>query len=671
MKKVSLVVHQNYVENVIKIIHQQGLMEIINISKAEPETLEGIQKAPMDPEAETCALYELRLTRLIGILQRVKQKPKGLKAMISSILSPELPEIETIDESNLDELYSYAEGFLDKTEKTILEKEEKLQRLQEEKEKLKADLEKLTYFTGMDFHLEDLGESKYLIVKIGITKDLEFIKEHLKKIDTATFFSKQFGTKKKTQWAVIIVAHNAYNDQIEKLSKAALTEFYFDIKTGKPQDAVKHLKQQIQSINKNKKEIVSELRSYAEKQLSDLLSLREQIQIEKVRKELSNNFAKTNSSYIIKGWILEKEEKAFNEFIKNAADHYVICEYENPVLEKDNPPTFIETPRWAEGFKGLVTMFGTPKYNEINPTIIMGIFFVLFFGVMLGDAGYGLIILFLSLFGYFKLGKHSDMFRNWSFMGLWMGLVTTAFGFLTNSFFGNLFQTFIYNDPEAYIYNFHLFGMHIKPIVDPIKDPISILVLALLLGLVHLNIGIVLGLVQSFKDKKYKEMLTGKLCWIPLQIGGGILILQSILGFSFSDPLVYLSYGLVIIGIAQLFIDSGPIGFFDITGYVGDWLSYARLLALGLATVGMALAFNEVAKLIGNMIPVIGLIVTIIIVIFAHLINLGLQALGAGIHSLRLQYVEFFNRFYEGGGTEFSPFKMKRKYTKIKDEKLE
>lgn len=665
MKKASLVVHQNHVEEVIKILHQQGLMQIIDISKEEPETLEGIEKAQMDPEAETCALYELRLTRLIDILKKVKPRKKGIKA----ILSPELPEIKTVDECNLEELYSYAEGFLDNTEKKILEKEEKLQTLNEEKEKLNSDLEKLDYFTGINFNLDNLGESEYLIVKIGLTKDLDFIKEKLGKIETSTFFSKQFGTKKKIQWAVLIVAHKAHQSEIEKISKVALTEFSFDASEGQPKDVVKHLKKQIKEIDKKRKKIISELQVYTKKQLSDLLALREEIQLEKIRKEISSNFAKTNSSYVIKGWILEKDEKTFNDFIKSAAGQYVICDFENPSSEKDSPPTFMKTPRWSEGFKGLVSMFGTPKYNEINPTIIMGLFFVLFFGVMLGDAGYGSVILILSLFGYFKLGKHSDMFRDWSFMGIWMGLVTTIFGLLTNSFFGNLFQTFIYNDPEAYIYNFELFGMQIRPIVDPIKDPISILVLALILGLVHLNIGIILGIVQAFKDKEYKEMITGKACWIPLQIGGGILILKSILGFSFAEPLIIMSYALVIIGIAQLFIDSGPIGFFDITGYVGDWLSYARLLALGLATVGMALAFNEVAKLIGNMIPVIGFAITIIIVIFAHLINLGLQALGAGIHSLRLQYVEFFNRFYEGGGTEFSPFKIKRKYTKLKDEK--
>ena len=351
----------------------------------------------------------------------------------------------------------------------------------------------------------------------------------------------------------------------------------------------------------------------------------------------------------------------------------MICEFATPSANPDNPPTHIETPKWAEGFKGLLEMFSTPKYNELNPTIIMGFFFILFFGVMLGDAGYGLIILTLSLFGYFKFGKYSDMIRSWSFMGFWMGLVTTVVGFLTNSFFGDFIPRFVYGDPTAFLYSANIGGIQLP--VNSIKDPITILVVALIFGLIHLNVGILLGIIQAFKAKKYKELLTARLCWIPLQIGGGMLIAYSMLDFQLSQTLIYIAVVLVVIGLIQLFISAGPIGFFSITGYVGDWLSYARLLALGLATAGMALAFNVVAELLGemvnNLIPILGTILLILILIVAHIVNLGLQALGAGIHSLRLQYVEFFNRFYEGGGHKFAPFRINRKYTKIEDEKID
>jgi len=663
MKKVTLVIHRNYVEDVIKTLHEKGLMEIIDISHEEPKVLDDAEKAGMHPESETCANYELRLTRLIDILKKITPGKKGFKAM----LSPDLPQVKKIEELSLNELYSNAESYLGKTEENILKKEEHLQKLKEEKEKINQNIEKINYLLGFDFNLSDIGESEYLIIKVGITKDLGFIKEKIKNIDSAVIFSKQFGTKKKTEWAVLIAAHKKYIDDIEKITKAGLSEFSFGISLGKPRDAIKDFKKDIKKIEDEQQRIIKDLRFYSKNQLSDLLFLREQITIERVRKEISHNFAKTNSSYIIKGWILEENEQSFKDLVKDASKEYIISSFEKPSFNPDNPPTFIKTPRWAEGFKGLVSMFALPKYNEINPTIIMGLFFILFFGIMLGDAGYGLVILFLSLFGYFKLGKHSNLFRDWSFMGFWMGLITTIVGFLTNSFFGDFIPRFIYGNPELSIYNVKMFGIELP--LNPIKDPITILVIALIFGLIHLNIGVLLGIIQGLREKKYKETLTAKLCWVPLQLGGGILIGSSILDIPFTSTFMMIGAVLVIIGLIQLFISAGPIGFFDITGYVGDWLSYARLLALGLATAGMALAFNVVSQLLGKMIPFIGIVIMIILLVFAHMVNLGLQALGAGIHSLRLQYVEFFNRFYEGGGHEFTPFKIKRKYTKIEEQK--
>ena len=313
----------------------------------------------------------------------------------------------------------------------------------------------------------------------------------------------------------------------------------------------------------------------------------------------------------------------------------------------------------------MLQLFAIPKYGEINPTIIMGIFFIIFFGFMLGDAGYGIVILLLSLFAYIKL-KISPIIKAWSFLGIWLGISTTIVGLLTNSFFGDFIPRFIYGNPDKPLYTLNIAGLTLP--IDSLKDPLTILVISLILGLIHLNIGIILGIYQTWKRKEYYKMLTEHITWIPLQLGGAILIGDLILDWNISYPIFIISAILTIIGIIPLFIKSGPMGFFDLTGYIGDWLSYARLLALGLATAGMALAFNIIAVLIPSLLPIpyIGLILLPIILIVAHFANLLLQSLGAGVHSLRLQYVEFFNRFYEGGGSEFTPFKMNRRYTQLK-----
>ncbi len=668
MKKASFVVHQDYLDDVIKSLHEKGLMQIIDISKEEPDILKDTEKSKSLSEAENLANYELRLSRLIDILNKVRPKKGGIKA----ILNPEQPEIKEVEDTSIDDLYSYAEGLLDEIESNIIDEQEKIDSLNEKKEDIKSQLGELKYLKSFDLDISNIKESEYLILKAGLTSDFDELKNEIKKLNLTDFYSQSFKEGKKIKWSVILVSHISEKKSIEKLSREYLEEFRTYKLSGKPYELSKLLKQNIKDINLQKKKNISNLKKYSKKQLDELLSLREEIQLEKARQEIAKNFTKTNFTYLIKGWILEKDEKEIKKTITTASKENVIIDFKKPSTNPDNPPTYIETPRWADGFKSLLSMFALPKYNEINPTIIMGIFFVLFFGFMLGDAGYGLVIFFLSIFGYLKFSKHSDMIRAWSFMGIWLGLTTTIVGLLTNSFFGDLVTRFIYGNPESLLYQAEIFGINLP--LNSIKDPLTILTIALVFGLVHLNIGVVLGIIQEYKRKNYKQLLTEQSCWIPLQLGGGMLIGKFILDFQISQTLFYIAGILVIIGIIQLFAGKGPIGFFDITGYVGDWLSYARLLALGLATAGMALAFNVVSGMlqpssIDGIIPVILIILMIILLIIMHVVNLGLQALGAGVHSLRLQYVEFFNRFYEGGGKEFTPFKIKRKYTKKVEEK--
>jgi len=663
MKKVSLIVHQSYVEDVIKNLHEAGVVEIIDVSREESMMLEDMEKASMHPEAGVCTTYELRLSRLIDILNRIKSKPSGLKA----ILNPQLPEIKTVEDRSLEEIYSYAEGTLGEIEKNILDSEQKLNDLKEQKDRINFYDQQINYLVDFDIDVSDIGESEYLLIKAGRTSDLSNLKVEIDKLDNATIYSKQFNSGKNREWAVLIVTHISGREKIEKICRDNITEFDLGDLSGQPKDVLTSLKKEKKDIGKEKKQTVSHLRVFAEEQLSELLALREEIKLERVRKEISKNFAKTDSTYVVNGWVLEKNENKLETAISVVSKDHVICNFETPSVNPDNPPTYLETPKWAESFKGLLSMFATPKYNELNPTIIMGIFFVLFFGVMLGDAGYGLTILLLSLFGYIKFSKYSEMIGSFSFMGIWLGLTTTIVGFLTNSFFGDFIPRFIYGNSELPLYSLTIAGIHLP--AEPLKDPLMILSIALILGLIHLNVGILLGLYQSYKRRDFKEMLTERFCWIPLQLGGGLLIGYFILDWQISTTLMYVSGIMVVVGLILLFISAGPIGFFDITGYVGDWLSYARLLALGLATAGMALAFNVVSQLIPSMIPVVGIILLPILLIILHIVNLALQALGAGVHSLRLQYVEFFNRFYEGGGHEFAPFRLNRKYTRIEEEK--
>lgn len=663
MTKSTIIIHQQYLDVVIRSLHETGLMQIQNITKEQTDELKDIQKTTMDPEASICQDYEARLTTIIKILQKAKKKTSGIK----SLLNPQLPETQEVPDLSIEELYSHIEGVINPIEKEILDADQQLQQLNAQYQEIITHLKEIQDFTSFDIHLSDRGTSELLYTQMGKTQNKTALEEAIQPINETAIFSHQIGHGKKIQWSIIIVTHISHKKEIEKILTDHLTDVTLPDINKTPTEAITELQKQQSAIEKKQKTIQKKLSTYANKHLTTLLANREEIQIERIRKELPAHFAQTQETILIQGWILEEKTEELKRTIDKATDEHVIYEFKKPSTNPDNPPTYVKTPEWAQSFRTLLELFATPRYNEANPTVIMGIFFILFFGVMLGDAGYGSIILILSFFAYFKFKRFSPMIKNWSFMGIWLGLVTTCVGIMTNSFFGDFISRFIYGNPEQPIYQATIAGIQFP--VEPLKDPLTILMVALILGLIHLNVGIILGLYQALKQKEYKALLTERFCWIPLQLGGGMLIGYFILDWSLSQPLFYTAIILVLIGIIQLFISEGPVGFFGITGYVGDWLSYARLLALGLATSGMALAFNVVAGLLPDLIPILGIILLPIVLIFAHLANLILQALGAGVHSLRLQYVEFFNRFYEGGGHNFSPFKIKRTYTTIEKRK--
>ncbi|MEF8849086.1 MAG: V-type ATPase 116kDa subunit family protein, partial [Candidatus Thermoplasmatota archaeon] len=449
MKKTSILVHKKYLDETIEKLHKKGLMEILDISKEEPEILKEFEKSKSSPDASLCANYEIRINRLIDILKKIKPKKTGIK----SLLQP--PEIKRkkVEKKDLEELYSYAESFLNQIENDILEKEEKIQKNIEKKQQIQDKLSQIRYLTDFDIDLSNVGESKYLYIKAGKTSGLEELSRKLDRLEKTTYSTSKFVKGKKVEWAVLIAGYISEKKDIDKITRGKIEEFDLSNLQGKPSELIYDFKGEINSLDKQRKKLVEKLREYVRDSLDDLLALKEEIILERQRNEITKNFSKTNSTYLIKGWVLEKKQHLLKNEVEDVTDGHVTFSFKKPSMNPDNPPTHLETPSWAKSFKGLLEMFATPKYNELDPSVIMGFFFVLFFGFMLGDAGYGLVILSLSMFGFFKLGKVSGMIKNWSFMGIWLGLITTIVGFLTNSFFGDFISRFILGNPDQPLYS--------------------------------------------------------------------------------------------------------------------------------------------------------------------------------------------------------------------------
>jgi len=407
-----------------------------------------------------------------------------------------------------------------------------------------------------------------------------------------------------------------------------------------------------------------ELQSKAREDLNRLALLREALSAENERLSVLEKACEAKYVTLIEGWIPESNSESAISEVKESID-YVFIDTRKPE-QLEEPPTKLKNLAGIKPFQAIVNLFATPKYREWDPTPIISYSFAFFFGLMVGDVIYALGIILL---GKFLLGKlvddpQSEGFKLFQRLIYTCAGVALVVGLLSGTYLGNIYE---------------FFGIESLALVEGVKqtlqDPILFIVLALGIGFVHVNIGHLLALIKGVKERQ-KGLVINKIGLFLLQFGIPS-ILHSLLHVDvplFTEQmysiLIYVMGVGVIVVIAGNIIQSGGLGViagvFDLTGILGDIMSYARLAGVGLATLYLASAFNMLAELFSNMMPgvagaIIGSIIGIGILIFGHMLNLVLSVVTGFIHSLRLCFVEFLFKFYEGGGREYSPFKLKKR----------
>ena len=350
-----------------------------------------------------------------------------------------------------------------------------------------------------------------------------------------------------------------------------------------------------------------------------------------------SRFGETDMTFVLVGWLpadsILKVRSALQEAIGEAilVQELVLT----PELKK-RAPVILKNPPPAKPFESLVNLLALPRYGHIDPTRLMAIFLPIFFGMILGDLGYGLLLLGLSLV---LMRRYSHGIMHDVLIVLAMGAGwAMLFGVLYGEAFGTLGEHF---------------GLHALWFERASAEQVSgLLVMTLVVGAVHVTLGLVLGVWEAFKDHSRSHLLErgGML----LGLIGLFMIVGVMVDFlpqGFITPAISgLILGIVLMGasLGWLGILMGPIEFI---GLIGNILSYLRIAAIGLASVYLAKVANDMAGMVGN------LVVGIILAVLIHALNLVLGAFSPTIHSLRLHYVEFFRKFYEGGGRKYEPFK--------------
>ncbi|NMD18457.1 MAG: V-type ATP synthase subunit I [Synergistaceae bacterium] len=347
--------------------------------------------------------------------------------------------------------------------------------------------------------------------------------------------------------------------------------------------------------------------------------------------------------------------------------------YSEDPSPEDNPPILLENPRWAIPFSPLTKLYGMPSYSGIDPTVLMAPFFFLFFGMCLGDGGYGLVLGAFLLYALLRYRLSGDT-KNFFVLLLLGSISTVLVGALTGSWLGDMIDVFGIFAPIKSLKDSLV-------LIKPMDDPITFLAIALGLGVVQILFGILIAFWDAFRKGDmmgafadqggWLALLVGFLLWgaSSLGVGGGATLFSGKALAAVGALTLVATQGRDKPGVIRKVV-SGVLSLYNVTSYLGDVLSYSRLLALGLATSAIAMIGNTLTILVSG-IPYVGWVLAFLIFFGGHLFSVVVNVLGSFIHSLRLQYVEFFSKFYSAGGRAFNPLRVATKFTRITGQGVE
>ena len=422
-----------------------------------------------------------------------------------------------------------------------------------------------------------------------------------------------------------------------------------------PQDYKNELQKEISELKKEKRRLKAQIKTYSE-DLTDLQAVYEYMQNKKLRIVESEKLAQTENTILIKGWIPTEKVSEFEKVIKDeAGDNYYLT-FTDADRDDATVPIKLKNGKIASTFENLTGMYAYPRYNEIDPTPLFTPFYILFFGMMGADVGYGLVLLLATMFVLKVVNLSSQMRKSIKFF-FYLSFSVIFWGLLYGSYFGATIP-----------------GMW--RLVDPASQYNDLLIGSIVFGVVHIFVGLAIKAYMLIRDGKSLEAVYDVLFWYMALIGGMLFLIFKLMNLS--AVVANVSMWVMIAGMAGIVLTGGReakgvgaklggglYSLYGISSYVGDFVSYSRLMALGLSGGFIASAINMIAGMIGG--NWFGMIFIPVILIAGHLFNMFLSFLGAYVHTSRLMYVEYFGKFYEGGGKPFKDFRTENKYINLDD----
>lgn len=646
MKKVMIASHRSEVGVLLEALQQEGIVQVLDAERAM------ISKEWPDLQVEGQRPRDIQ--EMVGRLEKAIDflKNHTVGKGETSVFKP----LVEVDSASYSDIVSGKEaiGILDETEAL----DGQISGLLTDKENTIGLLLMLEPWKDMSIVVEEIHDTERTSCIAGLLPDKNFdtIIEELGEVSAAVEVVGMAGAMR----VCVVACMKEDKGSVQKTLRSGDFEVVsFEKMEGTVGGLLEKHKQELSDIEGSLVSCNEKAEELSKKKLS-LQILFDHFQNLLGREETRVGVPGTESTMLLEGWVKKRHfgllEKVVGGFGASSVTEMAIAEGEEPPVEIDNHPA-------VRPFEVITRLYGMPSPVDVDPTVFLAPFFALFFGLCLTDAGYGVIMVVGLWWAIRKMqgGKGA----------LWMLLIcavmTIIAGALTGGWFGDAVQALV----PAEVTWVHGFREKIM-LFDPISDPMPFFYISLSLGYAQIMFGLLIAFFNNLKHKDYAAAVFDQLAWL--------IFLNSIVLYAVTkgtSPIVSKFFGFVAISQAVVIfffterksgmagrIGGGTFALFSTVFYLGDVLSYVRLMALGMVTAGLGIAVNILVKLVMEA-PYIGWLLGALVFIGGHLFNMAMSTLGSFVHSLRLQFVEFFPKFLAGGGHDFKPMQKQYKHVKI------
>lgn len=656
MQKVCVIGLDNEKEEFMNRLMDFGVVELTDQTAKLSDEI-WAQNVQIDESRDAAAKLEEKISRADLALEIIEK--------YGDLKQPLFATRRRVSAARMKRLLADSQDVLTGQVEDLLNLNDRINALSERRNKLEQDETSLKAWQNYDLPLELTG-TKQTAVQTGVLPmgtDLDALTGALAgKAETDGTVFKIISRDKDLYYAAILMLTEQASDVQTILKQYGFSQVTFKDMEGTASENLIRIDGEKDVLREKYEAAVKEAAAKAEwkagiEEYADMLNIAAD------KEKIKTKLLKTKRTFFLEGWIPERCMKKAAELLDACECYYA---FRGPETEEE-VPVLLENKSFFRPTEAITEMYSLPSYWGFDPTSIYALFYIVFFGMMFSDAGYGL----LMTIGCFVILKKFDLEgTTWKMIKLFFycGISTFVWGALFGGWFGDVVTVF----SSTFLGK----AAELKPLwFNPLDDPMKLLILSLILGVIHLFIGMGIQAYMEIREGKWMDAICGEGVWYLTILGLAALLGGSTLGIG---GIGTAGKWMSILGAAGVLL-AGARGkkgigmltgafanLYNITSWLSDILSYARLLALGLATGVIAQVVNTMGSLFGG--GIAGLVLFVLIFAVGHAINFAINMLGAFIHSARLQYVEFFGKFYVDGGEPFDPFRKKTKYIRFENE---